>query len=50
MVTFSRETAYAYGQCCNWYLGGHEIREKRLEANVVQFTITSKGYYHYIGA
>lgn len=33
----------AYG--LDWYLGGHEMAE-----NNGEFTVTSLGYYHYVGA
>jgi len=37
----ARDVAYTL----DWFLGGHEIRREGTE-----WVVTSKGYYHYIGA
>lgn len=40
------EVAYAL----DWYLGGHERSETVRSDGHRSITLTSKGYYHYIGA
>ncbi len=49
-VTYSKSEADDLAYCYNWYLGGHE-RETRVDSKFkVYHIVSSKGYYHYIGA
>ena len=34
----------------DWYMGGHEMREETEKGGVTNYVVSSKGYYHYIGA
>jgi len=46
-VTSDYNLAIEYASCVDFYMGGHELKFDGV-ANV--FTVTSKGYYHYVGA
>ena len=49
MVTDSKDVADDYAYCLNWYVGGHE-RIETWTTDGTQYVVSSKGYYHYIGA
>lgn len=49
-ITFDKNTAENLAYCFNWYLGGHEIRAIRTRKQIIAYVVSSKGYYHYIGA
>ena len=42
----AQEVAYAM----NWYLGGHELQTVIDAAGVADYVVSSRGYYHYVGA
>lgn len=56
--TLSKSEAEDLAYCLNWYLGGHEMRKVERSVQLASGTIlvgtvyivSSKGYYHYIGA
>ena len=47
--TTDKSEAEDYGYCLNWYCGGHEI-ETIYAASETIYVVSSKGYYHYVGA
>ncbi len=49
-VTESKRLAVKYAACLDFYLGGHETREADSSDGKRYFCISSRGYYHYIGA
>lgn len=42
----AQEVAYAM----DWYLGGHELRTEIDAAGRADYVVSSRGYYHYVGA
>ena len=48
LLTGDKKTADEYAYCLDFYLGGHEIKKFRHGKEVV-FTVTSEGYYYYVG-
>lgn len=52
-VTHDRDLAHAYADAVDFYVGGHEWAVEAHYAGrqrVSIYTITSEGYYHYVGA
>lgn len=50
-VTTSKESADEYAYCLDFYCGGHEMLEAQsAHGGTPVWLVTSKGYYHYIGA
>lgn len=50
MLTEDRELAEELLAACIFYLGGGELAELRNGLAGPRYAVTSKGYYHYIGA
>lgn len=48
-TTFDQSLADDVAYCLDWYLGGHEV-ETFEQNGQTGYRLTSKGYYHYIGA
>ncbi len=48
-ILTSKDTAEDYCYCLDFYLGGHEIVETWTTEGT-QWIVSSKGYYHYVGA
>ena len=48
-TTFDREEAEEFAYACDFYLGGHERGGDMVGCRPI-FYITSRGYYHYVGA
>ena len=48
-TTTNQSEAEDYSYCLNWYVGGHEMQIIESPTGT-QWTISSRGYYHYIGA
>lgn len=48
--TADRHLACEVAAACDWYLGGHEMEVKANPFGGSLYVVTSKGYYHYIGA
>lgn len=42
----AQEVAYAM----DWYMGGHELRTEVDAAGRADYVVSSRGYYHYVGA
>jgi hypothetical protein len=42
----AQEVAYAM----DWYMGGHELRIEVDAAGRPDYVVSSRGYYHYVGA
>lgn len=49
-VTDDRDKADAVAYALDWYVGGHEMTASPQTDGTVRYTVTSKGYYHYVGA
>jgi hypothetical protein len=50
-ITTSKSVADDFAYTLDWYCGGHEIRESQsVYGGTRVWVVTSKGYYHYIGA
>lgn len=49
-VTRDIARANEVGYALDWYLGGHEVEVAILAGGEPEFTVWSKGYYHYVGA
>jgi hypothetical protein len=47
--TADESKAEAIAYALDWYMGGHETREI-VKDGVTFYIVSSKGYYHYIGA
>lgn len=45
----SEAVAKAYADCVDFYCGGHEMTTSEINGEVM-YIVTSKGYYHYVGA
>jgi len=45
----SKDAADDYAYCLDFYMGGHETREVWTTFGT-RYVVTSKGYYHYVGA
>ncbi len=48
--TDSKEHADKVVYVLDWYLGGHEIIECVNDIGTKSWVVSSKGYYHYVGA
>ena len=48
-VTTDRGEADDYAYCLNWYCGGHELETVKKPEGTF-YVVSSKGYYHYVGA
>ena len=50
-VTTSPDVARDFAYTLDWYCGGHEMRNEQSHwGGTPVWVVTSKGYYHYIGA
>lgn len=47
--TFNRSDAEDLAYCLDFYCGGHELTEVTTEKGLL-YGVSSKGYYHYVGA
>lgn len=52
--TYDKSEAEDLAYCYDWYFGGHELTvvcpEARRPGGRTLYRVTSKGYYHYVGA
>lgn len=44
------DTAMEVAYAMDWYMGGHELRTEVDAAGRPDYVVSSRGYYHYIGA
>ena len=48
--TFDKTLADSICYCYDWHLGGHELSVVEVNQYGTLYRVTSKGYYHYVGA
>jgi hypothetical protein len=48
--TYDKSLADDLCYCYNWYFGGHEIEAVQYDKFGTLYRVSSKGYYHYVGA
>jgi hypothetical protein len=46
----SIDTAMEVAYAMDWYLGGHELRTEIDAEGRPDYVVSSRGYYHYVGA
>jgi hypothetical protein len=49
-VTYDKEAADELGYALDFYMGGHELQVFPFCEGSGAYTVTSAGYYHYVGA